>query len=132
MANNTDDPADIITSSSSSSVAHNSSPQTHVARNNDPALDISHEHHHAHLHHSAFAEKGREDEVVYTAGTTFERSMIPEPEPREKAMHQHHAKDTWAVSDKEKALRQVESGSEEEGEVGSRTAAAGVDNRYGV
>lgn len=62
---------------------HNASPQTGVAYNSDPALDISHEHAHAHLHHSANAEKGRTDNVVYTAGTTHEPSVIPNPDPQD-------------------------------------------------
>jgi CNT family concentrative nucleoside transporter len=43
-----------------------------VARNDDPALDIAHEHDHHHLHHSPHA--AHPDNVIYTAGTTDEKS----------------------------------------------------------
>jgi concentrative nucleoside transporter, CNT family len=69
---------------------HNFSSQTDVVRNNDPALDIAHEHHHEHLHHSAAAEKGREDEVVYSMGTTGEKSNIPDADPMDHALHDRH------------------------------------------
>ena len=61
---------------------HNASAQRHVIPNNDPALEKSHEHHHGHLHHSAHAEQGREDDTVYTKGTTFEKSTIPHQDPQ--------------------------------------------------
>lgn len=66
---------------------HNFSSQTDVVKNNDPALDVAREHHHEHLHHSARAEKGREDEVVYTTGTTAERSNVPDADPLDNALH---------------------------------------------
>ncbi|KAJ6193041.1 sodium/nucleoside cotransporter 1 /nucleoside cotransporter 1 [Bipolaris maydis] len=50
---------------------HNASPQEGVARNNDPALDIAHEHQHPHVHHSPRA--AHPDNVVYTTGTTDEK-----------------------------------------------------------
>lgn len=66
---------------------HNASLEPHAITNNDPALDISHEHHHDHLHHDANAERGREDEVVYSKGTTFEPSTIPEQDPQDNDLH---------------------------------------------
>ncbi|PGH04674.1 CNT family concentrative nucleoside transporter [Blastomyces parvus] len=48
-------------------------------RSADPALDPAHQHHHAHHQHSAFAEKGREDEVVYAKG--IDPSNIPDQSP---------------------------------------------------
>ncbi|EDU47489.1 NupC Nucleoside permease [Pyrenophora tritici-repentis] len=50
---------------------HNASPMPGVARNDDPALDIAHEHQHSHVHHSAHAV--HPDNIVYTTGTTAER-----------------------------------------------------------
>lgn len=47
----------------------------------DPALEPANEHHHAHRHHTAFAEQGREDEVVYSKDTTFEKPTIPDHGP---------------------------------------------------
>jgi CNT family concentrative nucleoside transporter len=50
---------------------HNASPQEGVARNNDPALDIAHEHNHPHVHHSPRA--AHPDNVVYSSGTTDDK-----------------------------------------------------------
>lgn len=69
---------------------HNYSSQTDVVKSDDPALDISREHHHNHLHHSARAEKGREDEVVYAMGTTDEKSNIPDPDRMDHSLHNRH------------------------------------------
>jgi CNT family concentrative nucleoside transporter len=69
---------------------HNSSPMPGVVRNTDPALDISKEHHHEHLHHGANAEKGHvhdHDHVAYTTGTTNEPSVIPKADPLDDALH---------------------------------------------
>ena len=66
---------------------HNASPQKHVIANDDPALDKAHEHHHAHLHHDLNAEKGRNDEVVYSKGTTFESSTVPHQDPQDHDIH---------------------------------------------
>ncbi|OAX80204.1 hypothetical protein ACJ72_05466 [Emergomyces africanus] len=49
------------------------------ARNPDPALDPANQHHHAHQHHSASAEKGHQDDVVYTKG--IDSSNIPDVSP---------------------------------------------------
>ena len=66
---------------------HNQSSQHDVVFNADPALNVDKEHHHGHLHHSANAEKGREDKVVYSKGTTFEKSTIPHQDPQDHALH---------------------------------------------
>lgn len=66
---------------------HNASPMPGVVENTDPVLDVAHEHHHAHLHHSAFAEKGRHDDIAYSKGTTAEPSVIPDPDPMDNALH---------------------------------------------
>lgn len=87
---------------------HNASPQTGVTLNTDPALDISHEHQHSHLHHSTNAEKGRADEVVYSVGTTQEPSVIPHADPQDdylrRRTHQDHDKKVsgFDVEDTEK------------------------------
>ncbi|TID26639.1 sodium/nucleoside cotransporter 1 /nucleoside cotransporter 1 [Venturia nashicola] len=60
----------------------------------DLALDASHEHTHQHLHHDARAEKGRTDEVVYSTGTTAEKSIIPDQDPLDHVAHRRqHAGD---------------------------------------
>ncbi|KAF2203326.1 hypothetical protein GQ43DRAFT_367119 [Delitschia confertaspora ATCC 74209] len=71
---------------------HNASPMPGVALNPDPALDISKEHHHDHLHHSALAEKGHTEHshITYTTGTTDEPSIIPDPDYRDHGMHRRH------------------------------------------
>ncbi|KAI1639232.1 hypothetical protein F4809DRAFT_155811 [Biscogniauxia mediterranea] len=50
---------------------HNASPQIGVAPNPDPALDISNEHRHAHLHHGGAAadHANHPDEPVYSSAT---------------------------------------------------------------
>ena len=69
---------------------HNASAQQHVIPNNDPALDILHEHHHGHLHHSAHAERGRDDDVIYSKGTTLEKNTIPHQDPQDHDLHRRH------------------------------------------
>jgi CNT family concentrative nucleoside transporter len=66
---------------------HNVSPMHGVVENTDPVLDVSHEHHHAHLHHSAFSEKGRHDDIAYSKGTTAEPHVIPDADPMDNALH---------------------------------------------
>ncbi|CAG7990641.1 unnamed protein product [Penicillium salamii] len=44
----------------------------------DPKLDPANQHPHAHHHHTAFAEQGREEEVVY-AQDTFDKGVEPAP-----------------------------------------------------
>lgn len=52
----------------------NHSAQHGVETNPDPVLLSSHEHTHPHLHHSAMAERGRTDELVYS---TDDKPTIP-------------------------------------------------------
>lgn len=65
--------------------SHNASAQQHVQINNDPALDTANEHVHGHLHHTANAEKGR-DETEYSKGTTYEADNIPSQHPHDQAV----------------------------------------------
>jgi CNT family concentrative nucleoside transporter len=94
---------------------HNSSPMPGVARNSDPALDISREHHHEHLHHSANAEKGHSehDHVAYTVGTTRnEPNVIPQADPNDGLHHHHHPAERHISHDIEKGgLEYEEKGS---------------------
>lgn len=62
---------------------HNYSPQHHVSRNNDAALDVSREHRHDHVHHNTFSEKGGHDDPQYTSGTTFNTHLIPDASPQD-------------------------------------------------
>ena len=67
--------------------SHNPSAQHNVVASDDPALDRAYEHHHAHIHHDANAEEGREDEVVYTEGTTFEPRVTPHQDAQDHRLH---------------------------------------------
>lgn len=87
---------------------HNASPMPGVHPNPDPALDISNEHHHVHKNHSAFAEKGRSDEVVYATGTTPERGVIP---PAIHPDELHHRRPADHDIEKTGAYYEAENGS---------------------
>ncbi|KAL8656377.1 MAG: hypothetical protein Q9210_000304 [Variospora velana] len=73
----------------SSSHPHNSSPQQHVQKNDDPALDRANEHAHGHLHHTAHAEHGR-DSTEFTKGTTYGASNIPTQASHDQNVHGRH------------------------------------------
>ena len=66
---------------------HKHIPQQNMVQNDDPTFRISNEHHHGHVHHDADAEKGREDEVIYSYGTTFEGRTIPHQNPQDHDLH---------------------------------------------
>ncbi|KAI9837113.1 MAG: hypothetical protein M1819_000764 [Sarea resinae] len=89
---------------------HNASAQHGVAPNPDPALNISREHHHPHLHHDAFAEKGREDEVVFSKGTSFDKPTIPDQNP--------HGHGRAQLNELEGAKGGVDVADEEKGSIG--------------
>ena len=52
-----------------------------VVHHVDPVLEPENQHHHAHQHHTAFAEEGRQDEVVYSKDAGFEKGIVPEQTP---------------------------------------------------
>lgn len=87
---------------------HNPSSQQNVIQNDDPALQKSREHHHEHLHHDAHAEKGREDEVIYSYGTTFEGKTIPHQDPQDHDLRRRRdadvAKETATTFDPEQGI----------------------------
>jgi CNT family concentrative nucleoside transporter len=68
-------------------------PSQGVAHNDDPALDIAREHHHQHVHHSAHG--AHPDNIVYTSGTTDEKtSKFFQPSPLDHGnqnLHQRHS-----------------------------------------
>ncbi|KAF1831159.1 H+/nucleoside cotransporter-like protein, partial [Decorospora gaudefroyi] len=71
---------------------HNSSPMPGVARNDDPALDIAREHEHPHVHHSAHA--AHPDNIVYSSGTTDEKtSKFFQPSAQDSHLHHRHPVD---------------------------------------
>ncbi|KGO73329.1 Na dependent nucleoside transporter [Penicillium italicum] len=47
----------------------------------DPVMEPENQHHHPHQHHTAFAEEGRQDEVVYSKDAQFEKGIVPEQSP---------------------------------------------------
>ncbi|EPS33188.1 hypothetical protein PDE_08150 [Penicillium oxalicum 114-2] len=55
----------------------------------DPALQPEHQHRHAHHHHTAFAEAGRDDDIVYSKDANFEKSIVPEPSPLDHGSRSH-------------------------------------------
>lgn len=65
----------------------------------DPALNPANEHHHAHHNHSALAEKGHQDEVVYTEGTTAEKSNIPDHSPQDHSAYTEKGKEISDIED---------------------------------
>ena len=69
---------------------HNPTHQKDVHPSNDLALHLSHEHAHDHLHHSKRASIGRAPDVVYSEGTTYEKSNVPEQDPSTAELHKRH------------------------------------------
>lgn len=55
----------------------------------DPALQPEHQHHHTHHHHTSYAEQDRQDEVVFSTDTAFEKGVVPEPTPLDHATKSH-------------------------------------------
>ena len=85
---------------------HNASLQHNVQPNPDLALHYSREHQHEHLHHNRASEAGRHDDVVYSKGTTFEKSNIPDQDPQDHNLHHRHRSEKdldFIASDAEKA-----------------------------
>ncbi|PNS20890.1 Solute carrier family 28 member 3 [Sphaceloma murrayae] len=80
-------------------MSHNASPQKDVVPNPDPALDVAHEHQHAHLHHAPSALKGREEELTYSKGTTEDPSIIPH---QDNNLHRRSGADNSSTDDVEK------------------------------
>jgi hypothetical protein len=107
---------------------HNASLQHHVEPNSDLALHLSREHQHAHLHHSARASVGHPEEVVYSKGTTFEKSNIPDQDPQDHELHRryhpekHHAEKNGITYDAEQAKDVGPIQSEEEDPQGHKFA----------
>lgn len=52
-----------------------------VVHHVDPVLEPENQHHHAHQHHTAFTEEGRQDEVVYSKDAGFEKDIVSEQTP---------------------------------------------------
>lgn len=66
---------------------HNPSRQAGVDENPDLTLHYSHEHQHTHLHHNRASLAGRQDDVLYAEGTTYDRSNIGDQGPQDYNTH---------------------------------------------
>ena len=66
---------------------HIPSPQQSVMKVDDPTPQSSRGHHPDRIHHESHAEKGREDDVIYTYGTTFKESTFPHQNPQDQDLH---------------------------------------------
>ncbi|KAI1841115.1 hypothetical protein JX265_013216 [Neoarthrinium moseri] len=68
---------------------HNASPQVGVASNPDPALDYVNEHRHEHAHHHGAAahEKEKNDDVMYSTGTTEKGRDLLDTPPQDYTKH---------------------------------------------
>ena len=79
---------------------HISSPQQEI-----PTLQDSNERHHDRVHHNADLEKGQEDEIIPSDGTSLEGRTIPHQKPRDHEFHKRRhadmAKEPTAAVDPE-------------------------------
>ena len=87
---------------------HNVSKQTDVDENPDLTLHYSHEHQHNHLHHNRASLAGRNDELLYAEGTTFDKSNIGEVNPQDYKAH--HLRQQSPVDEKDFAAADAEKG----------------------
>lgn len=62
---------------------------TQISPHIDPALQPEHQHQHAHHHHTAYAEQGRREEVVYTNDTAYDKGIVPDQSPLDHASKSH-------------------------------------------
>lgn len=83
----------------------------------DPALDVTHQHHHEHIHH---AVRNSNEDVAYTTGTTTDPSNIP---PQSSLQMAHEHKELGLDKDGLPAAMDEEKGSRSNGSIeGSRDA----------
>lgn len=68
----------------------------------DPALQPEHQHTHTHHNHTAYAEQGRQEEVVYTSDTAFEKGIVPDQTPLD------HASKSYSQSEKDEETGESE------------------------
>jgi CNT family concentrative nucleoside transporter len=97
---------------------HNASAQQGVAPSNDLALHVSQEHQHEHLHHSGRA--AHDDHIVYTTGTTDERSIIPDPSAQDHGLH-HRLPEKHGLHEQGAYEKNADVDYEEKGTRGSST-----------
>lgn len=64
-----------------------------MIRSNVPTLQHSEEHHHDHMHDNVDLEKGKEDEIISSYGTTFEERTIPHQKSQDHELHKRRHAD---------------------------------------
>ena len=72
---------------------HSSSPQQDMIQRNVPPLQDSNERHHDHMHHNVDLEKGKEDKIINSHGTTFEKRTIPHRKSQDHELHKRRRTD---------------------------------------
>ncbi|KAF3041667.1 hypothetical protein E8E12_002655 [Didymella heteroderae] len=97
---------------------HNASAQQGVAPSNDLALHVSQEHQHEHVHHSPRAV--HDDHIVYTTGTTDEKSIIPDPSAQDHGLH-HRVPEKHGLHEQGAYEKNADIDYEEKGTRGSST-----------
>jgi len=65
---------------------HYSQP-AHLVGHDDPAMEISHQHQHPHLHHAGAAVPDAKHTAMYTTGTTLDPSSIPDQNSQYRGSH---------------------------------------------
>lgn len=97
---------------------HNASAQQGVAPSNDLALHLSQEHQHEHMHHSPRAV--HDDHIMYTTGTTDEKSTIPDPSLQDHGLH-HRVPEKHGLHEQGAYEKNADIDYEEKGTRGSST-----------
>ena len=70
---------------------HGVSAQRHVAETHDLASDTSHHHSDDHLNNDSQDAKVQKEEVIYSEGTTSEKSTAPSQVPHDQEARRRHA-----------------------------------------
>ncbi|KAG8167771.1 hypothetical protein KVR01_003460 [Diaporthe batatas] len=82
---------------------HNSSAQQNVYVNPDPALDISNEHHHPHVHHNKTALPDEKDDIVFAKSsnkyTGDDEKNAPAPDYKVRQMSSSNDEESGRVGD---------------------------------
>lgn len=78
---------------------HNSSAQQNVYVNPDPALDISNEHHHPHVHHGKTAVPDEKDDVVYAKSSDKYTGDPAAPDYKVRQMSSSQDEESGRVGD---------------------------------
>lgn len=80
-------------------VGHNSSAQQNVYVNPDPALDISNEHHHPHVHHGQTAVPDEKDDIVFAKASDKYSGDQDAPDYKVRQMGSNEDEESGRVGD---------------------------------